>query len=185
MAPLRTAATLRKVGGVTAPLRPDQLAAFAEDGYIVLPGVLCPDELAALRLECDRILDLVLNSSVAMQRRNPRLDLSVLADGTARVRKVQPINDLSTLVASVSCDPRLIGPMGQLMDDVPVLMEEKLNLKQDVAHPDLDLSFITRTYPEDFPLHHDWGSDAYRQLVADGSYVDRPFAAESSSRAPS
>ncbi len=135
---------------------------FHDDGYIVIPGVFDADELDALRGEAARILELVLWSSQVLQRRNPRLDCAVHADGSISVRKVQPVNDLSEVLAAVSGDPRLVAPMAELMDDEPVLMEEKLNYKQEVSWPGGSFSFITRQTPtEGFPLHHDWGY--YRQ----------------------
>lgn len=134
---------------------------FRELGYVVLPGVFADAELTAVREEAQRILDFVLDTSLAARRRNPRLDCVVRDDGTVVVRKVQPVNDLSELIASISSDPRLIGPMTQLMGDTPVLMEEKLNYKQVVSRPGDDFSFITRPFPVGFPLHHDWGY--YRQ----------------------
>ena len=134
---------------------------FNERGYVVLPGVFEADELQRMREEAQRILDFVLDTSLRAQRRNPRLDCVVREDGTVAVRKVQPVNDLSELIASISSDPRLIDPMRELMGDEPVLMEEKLNYKQVVDRSGEDFSFITRPFPVGFPLHHDWGY--YRQ----------------------
>lgn len=135
-----------------------QVEAFHDAGFVVLERVFASDALDALRAEADRVLALVLNSSLALRRRSPRLDAVVRSPPSAiNVRKVQPVNDLSPLLASVSSDERLIAPMRQLMDDEPVLMEEKLNYKQEVDVDGADFSFITRTFPEEFPLHHDWG----------------------------
>lgn len=137
------------------PLSAAQQAEFDELGYVVLTDQFDAGELAAARCEAARILALVLNASLANAKRNPRMDIDV-ADGRVTVRKVQPVNDLSPLIASLSADERLLAPMRQLMGDEPVLMEEKLNLKQTVE-TDADFSFIHRTTPEAFPLHHDWG----------------------------
>src|SRR5207245_2331953 len=78
------------------------------------------------------------------------------------MRKVQPINDLSETLASISSDERLIAPMRQLMGDEPLLMEEKLNYKQRVQVRVADVSNLVDSIPDDsFDLHHDWGY--YRQ----------------------
>lgn len=133
-----------------------QVTEFAEQGYVVLEDQFSPAELEQARSEAAVILALALDSSLALGKRNPRMEIDVL-DGAVRVRKVQPVNDLSEVIASLSYDPRLIDPMRELMGDEPVLMEEKLNFKQTVPTGDLDFSFIHRTTPEGFPLHHDWG----------------------------
>lgn len=133
-----------------------QLAEFDELGFVVLAGLFGDDELHRARGEAARILALALNSTLVNGKRNPRVEIDV-GDGEVRVRKVQPVNDLSPLIAALSSDPRLIDPMRQLMGDEPVLMEEKLNFKQVVPTGAHDLSFLDRRTGEAFPLHHDWG----------------------------
>lgn len=133
-----------------------QVDEFHEVGYLVLPGLFHEGELQRARDEAAGILALALNSSLVNGKRNPRMDID-LGDGSVRVRKVQPVNDLSPVIAALSSDPRLIDPMRRLMGDEPVLMEEKLNFKQQVPTDGLDFSFIHRTIGEAFPLHHDWG----------------------------
>ena len=71
-----------------------------------------------------------------------RLDWHLTSQGQQVVRKIQPINDLSLAFTQAAADERLTGPLRELMDDDPVLMEEKLNYKQPLpqkcggaAHP--------------------------------------------------
>jgi ectoine hydroxylase-related dioxygenase (phytanoyl-CoA dioxygenase family) len=135
-------------------LSAQQLEQFQRDGYLVLPAVFDAEEVRRMRAEADRILDLILNSSLALQRRSGRLDWRELPDGSQIVRKIQPINDLSEYLAEVSNDPRLIGPMRQIMGHEPILMEEKLNYKQPLPHR-IDGIEIRRT-DDRFPVHHDW-----------------------------
>ena len=76
------------------------------------------------------------------------------------------MNDLSATMASLSGDPRLLGPMAELMDDEPVLMEEKLNYKQvvDLAGQDIDLQpkrESDEVLDVAWQLHHDWGYYRY------------------------
>ena len=134
-------------------LDPDQTAAFDRDGYLVLPGVFDADEVAAMRADADFILELIVNSSLANERQSRRLDIRRKRDGTMIVRKIQPIVDLGLALAKFSADPRLIGPMSELMDDEPVLMEEKLNYKQPV--PAME-SFRVPADDDRFPIHNDW-----------------------------
>ena len=131
-----------------------QLAQFAEQGYLVLPEAFDGAEVACMRREADRILELVINSSLALGRTSGRLDLAQDAAGRQMVRKIQPINDLSLYLSGVAADERLLGPMRQLMGDEPVLMEEKLNYKAPLPRPVAGL----RPARADtrFPVHSDW-----------------------------
>lgn len=145
-----------------ATLSAEQRERFEVDGLVVLDAVLSETELTMLRAEADRILELVVNSSVALGRRNPRLDIYPRGGSRAVVRKVQPVNDLSAPLSALCADPRLIGPMTELMGDTPALMEEKLNYKQAIDGGDIDMSVFDRAGLEDrandlFELHHDWG----------------------------
>jgi ectoine hydroxylase-related dioxygenase (phytanoyl-CoA dioxygenase family) len=132
----------------------EQLEQFRRDGYLVLPAAFGEREIRRLRGEADRILELILNSSVALQRRSGRLDWRELADGTQIVRKIQPINDLSEYLAEVSNDPRLIQPMRQIMGHEPILMEEKLNYKQPLLQRVEGVEI--RPTDDRFPVHNDW-----------------------------
>jgi Phytanoyl-CoA dioxygenase (PhyH) len=131
-----------------------QLDQFHRDGYLVLPAAFGPEEIERMRAEADRILELILNSSLALGRRSGRLDWRELPDGSQIVRKIQPINDLSDYLAQVSNDPRLIGPMRQIMGHEPILMEEKLNYKQPL--PQRVEGIEIRQSDDRFPVHNDW-----------------------------
>jgi hypothetical protein len=139
---------------------------FAKYGYFIRTGVLDGQDLDELRSEASAILAVVLNSSIYSKQRNPRLDAHLLDGGRALVRKVQPVNDLSTTMAELATDPRLIGPMSELMDDEPVLMEEKLNYKQVVDLRGQDIDLEPKRDDDEvrdvaWQLHHDWGYYRY------------------------
>lgn len=144
------------------PLTDAELDTFQRDGYVVLPSLFLERELARMRDAADRILELAVNSTVALGRRYPRMDARFDA-GTLTLRKIQPVNDLSDVIAAIATDERLIAPMRQLMCDEPVLMEEKLNFKQSVDLSGIDLDFLRHSSfnpevgLEGFLLHHDWG----------------------------
>ena len=135
-------------------LTAEQLEQFQSAGYLVLPAAFGEDEIRRMRAEADGILELILNSSVALQRRSGRLDWRELADGTQIVRKIQPINDLSEYLAQVSNDPQLIQPMRQVMGHEPILMEEKLNYKQPL--PQRIEGVEIQPTDDRFPVHNDW-----------------------------
>jgi hypothetical protein len=106
--------------------------------------------------EADKILDVCLNTTLALGQRNVRLDVQ-LRGGKLNIRKVQPINDLSEYLKQVSEDEQLVGPMRQLMGGhEPILMEEKLNYKQLLHQPIETAPFNTTEYADRFQLHHDW-----------------------------
>ena len=113
----------------------EDLAHFRENGYLVLPQAFNAEEVALMQHEADRILELIINSSLANGRKSGRLDILQTSTGPM-VRKIQPINDLSLFLAGVSADERLIGPMRQLMGDEPILMEEKLKLQRAATRSD-------------------------------------------------
>ena len=127
---------------------------FQEHGYVAMEQVFSEGEVQRMRQEADAILELILNSSNSLQRQSGRLDLVQNSEGYL-VRKIQPINDLSLYLSKVSEDLRLVEPMRTLMNEEPVLMEEKLNYKQSM--PELSFDFQTQPrYTDRFPVHNDW-----------------------------
>ena len=108
--------------------------------------------------DADFILELIINSSICNQRQSRRLDIRKRLLGDMIVRKIQPINDLSVVLSKVSEDDRLLKPMSELMDDQPILMEEKLNYKQPVRAFD---SFRVPVDDDRFPVHNDWAYYMY------------------------
>lgn len=141
-------------------------AQFAEQGYLVLPEVFDAAEVARMRGEADRILELVINSSLALGRTSGRLDLAQDESGRQTVRKIQPINDLSLYLSEVAADERLLGPMRQLMGDEPILMEEKLNYKEPLPEPLPGLQAARAA--THFPVHSDWAhyqAQSYPQTI--------------------
>lgn len=139
---------------VDSALTKEQLNRFEEEGFLILEGIFDTEELLRMREEAQYIIKLIINSSLANDRRSRRLDWMQLPDGTQLVRKIQPINDLSLFLSQISEDPRLIEPMGQIMGCKPVLMEEKLNFKQPLIEQIEGLGI--RTGDDRFPIHNDW-----------------------------
>jgi ectoine hydroxylase len=143
---------------VAHSLTEEQLAIYRRDGYVVIPEAFSAAEVARMREAADAMLELLINSSIAVGTTNPRLLLRTRGDGKQTVLKVQPLNDISPYLREVSEDPRLLQPMRDVMQAEPVLMEEKLLYKQVLpravpiaARPDQD---------DAVDVHHDWG--AYR-----------------------
>ena len=127
---------------------------FQEHGYVAMERVFSEEEVQRMRKEADEILELILNSSNSLERQSGRLDL-VRNEAGFLVRKIQPINDLSLYLSQISADSRLLDPMRALMNEEPILMEEKLNYKQPL--PSLSFGFETKPRDTDrFPVHNDW-----------------------------
>lgn len=132
---------------------PISLDTYQSDGYVLIPDVLGTDDLRALREEADRLMELTVNASVALGELSPRLDVCRRADGDLSLRKIQPLSDISPLIASVLADERLIAPLRAILGAEPVAFEEKLNYKQTLPG---DLPLDAGREGDAFDLHHDW-----------------------------
>lgn len=130
-----------------------RLADYRRDGHILVDGIVGAADLAALRAEADRLAELTVNASVALGEMSPRLDVCRRRDGSLSLRKIQPLSDISELIARLVVDERLLAPLRALLGDEPVAFEEKLNYKQ--ALPG-DLAIPAAREGDAFDLHHDW-----------------------------
>ena len=138
-----------------AALTRDQIEQFNRDGYLVLPGVFSEAEVKRMRGGADGVLELIINSSLALGRKSRRLDWRRRPDdGQQVVRKIQPIYDLSLPLSEASTDERLIGPLRDIMGEEPRLMEEKLNYKEPLPEPVEGLAIADMG--DEFPIHDDW-----------------------------
>ena len=135
-------------------LATEQVRTFETSGFVVLDSLFTAPELEALRKEADQLLELLVNSSLANQRKSGRLDIRVLSDGRHVVRKIQPLVDLSLLFTRVTQDLRLIEPVSQLLGASADLMEDKLNYKQCV--PPVMADFELPLADDRFLRHNDW-----------------------------
>ena len=130
------------------------LERYERDGYIVLEPSFGAAELDELRREADRLVELQLSVSLGLGEPSPRLDAS-RRNGHVAVRKLQPVADLSPAFASLAADERLLAPLRQLLGCEPVLMEEKLNVKQPVTLDDRLRKLPLREGDEAFEFHTD------------------------------
>jgi hypothetical protein len=153
-------------------LSPTQLAAWKADGMIVLEDMFSAQEMDEMRAEADNILETQISSSLYHKRRSGRLDWRVREDGKQLIRKIQPINDMSLTFATVSTDPRMKGPLAQLMGEPAVLFEEKLNYKHPLMRPAEGLAELDMSYSnalEGVKPDSDWGQhNDYAYYIANG-----------------
>ena len=129
-----------------------QVEQYRRDGYVLVPDVLTAAELAQLRVEADRLKELILNASVALGENSPRLLISRRGDALS-LRKIQPLSDISPPIGDVLSDERVVGPLRSILGCEPVAMEEKLNYKQLLPG---DLPIAAAREGDSFDLHCDW-----------------------------
>lgn len=135
-----------------AGLTDKQLKQYDEDGFLVLPAVFNRREISAMANEATRLAQWQVAISLALGEPTPRLDVQ-RRDGQVVLRKIQPVIDVSPVFARFSKDERLIGPLRQILECEPVLMEEKLNYKQVLpGSPDV---VTGDERDESFPFHTD------------------------------
>jgi hypothetical protein len=140
----------------TVHLTPEQRATYASDGYVVLPAVFTPAETAEMAAESDRLVDLLVNASLATGEVSPRIDLRTRPEGPVLL-KVQPLADVSPLLEQVSQDDRLLQPMRDLLGCEPLMLEEKLNGKELLALTAEELGTLpVRASSDGFPFHTDF-----------------------------
>lgn len=119
---------------------------YRNNGYAVVRDLLDRAELAALRAEADQLCARLARNPGAWGRRVDWEDRHVLeavrvSDG-GKVRKIEPIIDLSEPFLQLAHDPRVTRPVEQIFDDRATLFEDKLNLKLPGG--------------AGFPWHQDW-----------------------------
>lgn len=140
----------------TLHLTSEQRDAYASDGYVLLPAVFTPAETAAMAAESDRLVDLLVNASLATGEVSPRIDLRSRPEGPVLL-KVQPLADISPLLKQVSEDDRLLQPMRDLLGCEPLMLEEKLNGKELLALTADALGDLpVRPSSDAFPFHTDF-----------------------------
>lgn len=133
------------------PSEADRLRIYRREGYVVLPGLLGPDEVAILRAESDHVAERLVDEALAVGGVHPRVHAERREERVVLV-KVSPLGDTSPPFARIAVDPRVTGVAAALLGDEAVLLEEKLNYKQTLpGAPD-----IATSASETFPFHTDW-----------------------------
>ncbi|HTL52802.1 MAG TPA: phytanoyl-CoA dioxygenase family protein [Planctomycetota bacterium] len=114
------------------------LDAYNRDGYFIFPQLL-PAELVK---ELSAAAEALTQQVGPLVNENPRVRVDQTKQGV-RIRKVEPLIDISEPFARLSRNPLVTGLLETLFGEAPVLFEDKLNYK----------------YPEggsEFQMHQDW-----------------------------
>lgn len=101
-------------------LPPDALARYAEDGFLVLPGLLGKPEVAALHGEMEALRARFAGSDSATVIREP---------GSDAVRSIFALPAVSPVFARLARHPRLLGFARHVLDSPVYLHQSRLNYK--------------------------------------------------------
>ncbi len=120
---------------------PEELQYYRDNGAICISGVFNQNDLAAIRKAADDLLDYCRPFLIG----KPLLEIEKgQVEGHLVVRKIQPVVDAVPMLLEISRDQRIIKRAAALLNDQPILFEDKLNYKPPLVG-------------SDFPIHHDWG----------------------------
>jgi ectoine hydroxylase-related dioxygenase (phytanoyl-CoA dioxygenase family) len=122
------------------------VARFWREGYLLAPSVVSAEQLARLREESDRVLQ-VCAAEPERYARRIQWEVNYLDDATRAgmegvIRKLEPVSDLSPLFAELAFHPGIVDPVSAIFGEPVELFEDKLNLKLPGGSP--------------YPWHQDW-----------------------------
>ncbi len=163
----------------------EQVTRYHADGYLVLPRVFGPEEVAALASEADTLLA----RTEFMDSANIRCRWADhVTSGECLFDCFDPVTDIGPVSRVIARDSRLLGPLEDLYGEPAYLFKDKLifkrpglkgyNLHQDyIAWPEFPKSFVTVIVAIDRSDAHNGATEVfpgYHQqgclTVADGDY---------------
>jgi xylitol oxidase len=108
-------------------LTEQQQAEYEQNGWVLVPGVFTPEELAPLHTACDELL----TQCGSLVQGNPRIQLEpeTLDWPAPVVRKLEPVVDASPPLAALVHDVRMKQAAAELLGEEVYLYEDKLNYK--------------------------------------------------------
>jgi hypothetical protein len=137
---------------VAPPLTAAQKEAYHSQGFLILRGILAPDELAAVSAEADQLL----SRKDLIDTRNLRCRWQPGCEKAedCLFETFDPVIDLGPVCARIARHPRLLAALGELFGEPALLFKDKLifkppsargyDLHQDyIAWPSFPRSFTT------------------------------------------
>ena len=105
---------------------------FAEEGYIVLPGLIPANTIELLRIDADTALNQILAQMGTAKTADPRVTWWRLESGRVYVLKIKPVLELAPVAAGVATNVEVRDMVAELLAGPPLLMEDKFMYKQEV-----------------------------------------------------
>lgn len=105
-------------------LNDEQIDSYKKNGYLVLRNVLSEEEAKVLQTECDRLITLEEYTN----EYNVRVGYRQYEHGKM-IEKMDPVHDISPLMAALVKDERILGPLRDIYMDEPILFKDKLIFK--------------------------------------------------------
>ncbi|MDQ2629280.1 MAG: phytanoyl-CoA dioxygenase family protein, partial [Actinomycetota bacterium] len=106
--------------GGGGPLRPDSVAAFDADGFLSVDDLVDADVVADLRNELD---NLRADPVLAVDER------SICELDSGQIRSIFEVHRISPAFAALIADPRLVGPVRQLLGSEVYVHQSRVNFK--------------------------------------------------------
>lgn len=133
----------------------DAVEQFSEQGYAFFPSFFDDSEVERFREEANRVLELVVNSSLAHDRKNRRLNLVENAEGQQAIRQVSPSIDLTKTFHDLAIN-ELADLIRPFIEEEPILIERtaQLNYKMPLPEPIEELD--PDPSDDSYPVHNDW-----------------------------
>jgi ectoine hydroxylase len=116
----RTDPTLWGGHHVSGPLSADELTAHDRDGFVTVPELLTPDEVAVYRAELDR---LATDPQVRADER------TIIEKTSQQVRSVFEVHKISEAVAALVADERVAGRARQILGSDVYVHQSRINFK--------------------------------------------------------
>lgn len=138
-----------------------QIKTYWEKGYVHIPQVFLPDEVAALQQECDRLMNTLIFEAT------PHVPLRQNEAGDWVCDRLDPALKFSACFQALVQDPRICQRIRVLLQDDPHLFKDKLILKP--------------AGTSGYGLHQDYPYYSWTQIPADALLsvqisLDRTFA---------
>ncbi|MEJ3656842.1 ectoine hydroxylase [Actinomycetes bacterium KLBMP 9759] len=107
-------------GSTSGPLSADELAAHDRDGFVTVPQLLTPDEVAVYSAELDR---LACDPAVRADER------TIVEKTSQQVRSIFEVHKLSAAVAALVADERVAGRARQILGSDVYVHQSRINYK--------------------------------------------------------
>ena len=97
-----------------------ELAAYARDGFVQVPGLLDPQEVAGYQAELDR---LATDPTVRQE------DRCIVEKSSNEVRSIFEVHKISNAIARIAADERVVGRARQILGSHVYIHQSRINYK--------------------------------------------------------